>query len=94
MDEHGEVQNRGEQTVYERKTVIERKQYYDKKAKKYRVIDFERDRSIPRKIKFSTPIASFHKAGKQRNNVRIWHEYEYNWSAYKLTKPKHSENKP
>ena len=73
---------------YERKTIIERKQYYDKKEKKYRTIDFERDISMPIEMVFSTPFANFHQAGKQRNKVKVWHEYEYNWTAYMLTKPK------
>ena len=92
MDLHANVSTQGKQTIYERKTIIERKQYYDKKEKKYKTIDFERDISIPREIVFSTPFANFHQAGKQRNKVKVWHEYEYNWTAYKLTKPKENNN--
>ena len=88
MDEGADVKGKGECTVYDRETNIEVKQYYDKKEKKYKTIEFERDRSIPKKMNFDTPFAVFHKAGKQRNNVRVWHEYEYNWRAFKLTEPK------
>ena len=30
------------------------------------------------------PFATFREAGKQRNGVKVWHEYEYNWTVYKI----------
>lgn len=88
MDEGAELHDKGECTVYDRETNIEVKQYYDKKEKKYKKIEFERDRSIPRKMNFETPFAVYHKAGTHRNNVSVWQEYEYNWRVFKLTEPK------
>jgi hypothetical protein len=88
MEEGADVSDAGECTVYDRETNIEVKQYYDKKEKKYKKIEFERDRSIPKKMNFETPFAFFHEKGKQRNNVKVWHEYEYNWRVFKLTEPK------
>jgi len=88
MDDAADVNDKGECTVYDRETNIEVKQYYDKKEKKYKTIEFERDRSIPKEMNFETPFAVFHEAGTQRNNVKVWHEYEYNWRVFKLTEPK------
>ena len=39
-------------------------------------------------MNFETPFAVFHEKGIQRNNVKVWHEYEYNWRVFKLTEPK------
>jgi hypothetical protein len=42
-------------------------------------------------MNFTTPFAVFHEKGKHRNNVSVWHEYEYNWRMFKLTEPKRGE---
>ncbi len=34
------------------------------------------------------PFATFREAGNQRNGVKVWHEYEYNWSVYKVPEKK------
>ncbi len=33
------------------------------------------------------PFAAFHQTGSQRNGVRVWHEYEYFWNAWKVMEP-------
>jgi hypothetical protein len=33
------------------------------------------------------PVATFHAAGMHRNGVAAWQEYEYEWSAHKVTEP-------
>ena len=35
----------------------------------------------------ATPFATFYKTGEHRNNVQVWHEYEYSWNAFKVTEP-------
>jgi hypothetical protein len=35
----------------------------------------------------STPFATYYKSGEHRNGVKVWHEYEYYWNAYKVTEP-------
>ena len=35
----------------------------------------------------STPFATYYKKGEHRNGVKVWHEYEYYWNAYKVTEP-------
>ncbi len=35
----------------------------------------------------STPFATYYKNGEHRNGVKVWHEYEYYWNAYKVTEP-------
>lgn len=35
----------------------------------------------------STPFAIYYKSGEHRNGVKVWHEYEYYWNAYKVTEP-------
>ena len=35
----------------------------------------------------STPFAFYHKTGEHRNNVKLWHEYEYYWRAQRVTAP-------
>ncbi len=93
INKNVQVHMNGKHTVYEKKTIIERKQYKDKKTGHYKVIDFPRDISIPRSVVFSVPFAAFHKAGKHRNKVRVWQEYEYIWTAYQLTEPKKKSKK-
>lgn len=31
------------------------------------------------------PIATFKASGTKRNNVSVWHEYEYGWNAYRVS---------
>ena len=35
----------------------------------------------------ATPFATYYKSGEHRNGVKVWHEYEYYWNAYKVTEP-------
>ncbi len=35
----------------------------------------------------ATPFATYYKNGEHRNGVKVWHEYEYYWNAYKVTEP-------
>ena len=36
----------------------------------------------------AVPFAQFREAGEHRNGVKPWREYDYNWSAYKVTSPR------
>jgi len=33
------------------------------------------------------PFASFDESGTQRNGVKVWHDYEYVWNAWKIMEP-------
>jgi hypothetical protein len=34
-----------------------------------------------------TPFATFRDATRQRNNVKVWHEYECYWNAHEIVEP-------
>jgi hypothetical protein len=35
----------------------------------------------------SEPFASFDENGSHRNGVKVWHDYEYVWNAWKIMEP-------
>ena len=38
-------------------------------------------------VQRTTPFATFHETGTQRKGVKVWHEYEYVWNAWKVMEP-------
>ena len=65
--------------------------------KKYNVYNPETGKATEKTITVKTPtlkadnetlefpIATFKDAGTKRNNVSVWHEYEYGWNAYRIS---------
>jgi hypothetical protein len=43
--------------------------------------------TVAHDMSMGSPFATFHKTGEHRNNVKVWHEYEYFWYAHQVTKP-------
>ena len=40
------------------------------------------------------PFASLHEMGSQRKGVKVWHDYEYFWNAWKIMEPVPAKSKP
>jgi hypothetical protein len=80
----GIVKPAGLLTIYEHEEFEHEADYTDPitgKKQKMKVMD---QRLVAKDEIFHTPFASFYEAGTQRNNVSVWHEYEYHWSVFKF----------
>lgn len=43
--------------------------------------------TVAHDVAMNSPFATFHKTGEHRNNVKVWHEFEYFWYAHQITRP-------
>lgn len=99
-DQGGDVRQNGTMRTLERKVVTGTCSEINAKRKALGAPPDKncKDSGVPHEVtvakdqSMSTPFATFHKTGEHRNNVKVWHEYEYFWNVYQITKPK-SEDK-
>ena len=84
----GDAYESGTETVYERKTLITKKDFIDPVTNEKITIDIPEEVTTKKDIYQNTPYANFREVGMQRNNVSVWHEYEYIWNAHKITEPR------
>jgi len=85
LEDPGDVPASGTQTILERVTVTEEKVFTDKATGKKKTVKLPQEETKAREVIMSTPFATFDERGKQRNGVKVWHEYEYYWNAHKVT---------
>ncbi len=88
LNNAGEVHESGTETIYERKTLITKKEFIDQATGKKVTIEIPEQITVKKEIYQETPFANFRESGTKRNNVSVWHEYEYIWSTHKITEPK------
>ncbi len=86
LEGHGLVQAMNESNViYTYETVMETKSYVDKSdGNKLKTVEVPVQKLVAQKIDVVAPMAKFNKTGFQRNGVSVWHDYEYNWNAYRV----------
>ena len=73
--------------TYDYVTKMETKSYVDHAdGNKVKTVQVPIKELQPKERTLPMPSASFREAGSQRNNVSVWHEYEYEWNAYKVSK--------
>jgi hypothetical protein len=83
------MQPKGSQaTIYEQVTKIRQEKFKDAATGQSKTIDIPYYVTTETKEILPFPFATFREAGKQRNGVKVWHEYEYNWSVYKIPEAK------
>jgi len=83
------MQPKGSQaTIYEQVTKTRQEKFKDAATGKTKTIDIPYNVTTETKEILPFPFAIFREAGKQRNGVKVWHEYEYNWSVYKIPETK------
>jgi len=87
----GIVKKGGTVTVREPKIDVLTRTVKDPKTGKDKKIRWETRRTEAHDIDLTYPFATFHEAGTQRNGVKVWHEYEYYWDAFKLLEPKDAQ---
>ncbi len=87
LDDGADVYDSGYETLFELKTKNKTFTIKDSKSGKVKQITVPLKESTRREVYRDTPFASFRETGTHRNNKSMWHEYEYVWSAYKLTQP-------
>lgn len=75
----------GEATIYEQVTKTKKEKYTDKVTGETKTVNVDYTETIEKKENLPFPFAIFREAGKQRNGVSVWHEYEYNWTIFKAT---------
>ncbi len=77
-----------EATIYEQITKTKQEKFKDAATGETKTIDVTYNETKENKEILPFPFGTFHEAGKQRNGVKVWHEYEYNWSVYKVPEVK------
>jgi len=75
----------GEATLYEQVTRTKKEKYIDKVTGETKTVNVDYTETVEKKENLPFPFATFREAGKQRNGVSVWHEYEYNWTVFKAT---------
>ena len=73
-----------EMTVFEQVLKTKKETYLDYVTGEKKEIDVPYTVTEEYKEKMPFPFATFREAGQHRNGVSVWHEYEYNWSVYKI----------
>jgi hypothetical protein len=94
-DEGGDVQDQGNMRVLERTVVTGTCDEVNAKRQALGAPPDPtcKDSGVPHEVtvahdtSMGSPFATFHKTGEHRNNVKVWHEYEYFWYAHQVTKP-------
>jgi hypothetical protein len=71
-------------TIYEQVSKTRIEKFKDVATGQTKSIEIPYTETTEIKETLPFPFASFREAGKQRNGVKVWHEYEYNWSVYKV----------
>lgn len=92
VKEPGDVYASGRERILERKVVPAKREFEDKATGNRQTVEVPREVTVARDIEMSTPFARFRQSGRQRNGVKVWHEYEYYWYAHQITKPKPPAN--
>lgn len=72
-------------TIYEQVIKTRSETYKDAATGETKTIEIPYTETKESREILPFPFASFREAGKQRNGVKVWHEYEYNWSVYKAS---------
>lgn len=70
--------------VYERTKKIKKTKFKDAATGKTIELEIPYYESEKKYTKMPIPFATFHESGMHRNDVSVWHEYEYYWNAYKV----------
>ncbi len=86
LSEPGMIVPSGTMTEYELEQYEVEQEFVDPATGKKQKMKVPRQRLVSEDVHFDTPFAVFNEAGTKRNNVSVWHEYEYNWTAYKFNK--------
>ncbi len=84
----GDVYESGTQTIYERVTSVEEREYVDKATGKKITIEIPVQSTIAKDVYQHMPFATFRETGTHRNNKSMWHDYEYIWNVHRITTPK------
>lgn len=83
MDAPGEMFPAGSiATLHERVEKTKKGTYVDANNNT-KTIDVPYVETVEEKVPMPIPFAIFKKSGKQRNGVKVWHEYEYSWNLFK-----------
>ncbi len=86
-EKDGKVMPFGEMRTYERKTIKTPRQFKDKATGEVVTIEIPKDVTVAKDFYVGSPFVTFRETGRQRNNVKVWHNYEYVWNAFKITEP-------
>lgn len=87
LEDGADVYKSGYETLYELTTKTKVFRIKDKKSGKFKEITVPFKESTKKEVYRDLPFATFRETGTHRNKKSMWHEYEYVWSAYKLTQP-------
>ncbi|MBN1252856.1 MAG: hypothetical protein JXR51_05040 [Bacteroidales bacterium] len=84
LKDAAKMQNTGsEATIYEEIEKTETIYFKDAATGETKSMEVPVFETIEKKEILPFPFAIYRETGKQRNGVKVWHEYEYNWSVYK-----------
>lgn len=89
IEKAGEMKPAGsEATLYEQIEKIKTQTFTDAATGKIKTIQIPYNELVESHETLPFPFATFREAGKQRNGVKVWHEYEYNWNVFKVPEEK------
>ena len=83
----GRARPSGVMTLHEHRQLVERRTFRDQATGKSVTLDVPTDVTSTRRLDMNLPFATFEETGSRRDGVKPWHEYEYYWSAIKVTSP-------
>jgi hypothetical protein len=72
-----------EVTIYQEEQKTKTTKFKDVVTGEEKTLEIPYTVSTEHKEILPVPYASFRDAGQHRNGVKVWHEYEYNWSLFK-----------
>jgi hypothetical protein len=84
MSNPGMVKGGGIYKYQEVKDVEKEIEYVNPTTKKKEKITVTEQKITEKEEIMHKPFAEFNQSGTQRNNVSVWHEYEYNWAVFKF----------
>ena len=84
MSNPGMVKGGGIYKYQEVKDVEKEIEYVNPTTKKKEKITVTEQEITEKEEIMHKPFAEFNQSGTQRNNVSVWHEYEYNWAVFKF----------
>jgi len=83
----GRARPSGVMTLREHRQVPQKRTFRDQATGKSMTVDVPVDVTTTHRLDLNLPFATFEEAGYRRDGVKPWHDYEYYWSAIKVTSP-------
>lgn len=83
----GDAKRFGTDRVYRLVETNKPVQYTDPVTGKTKTVSVPQVHKTYDDVQRTTPFATLHETGTQRKGVKVWHEYEYVWNAWKVMEP-------